>query len=195
MTDDHTCGSRCATASGPLSQTLDELDFEKSAHNACVQGDVARLKYLIGKHSPAIVNERDTHGYTCLHYAARHSHRDICELLIASGCDVNARTQACQSLALHRAAHAGSVEIVQLLLAHRAEPTCRDCDGKTALHKCAEQMAAMCNSKRLKELDKYAAVASALLKASPRALTDDLDNVGKTPLDYCPDMLQYTHIL
>ncbi|CAB4406321.1 unnamed protein product [Rhizophagus irregularis] len=84
-------------------QTLDELDFEKSIHYACLNNDINRVKTIISKKGGSTVNEIDSTGYAPLHYAARKGYLDICRILIDYGADVNAITPELFSTPLHRA--------------------------------------------------------------------------------------------
>jgi len=59
-------------------------------------------------------------GWTPLHSAARQGHREIVELLIANGSDVNSRDSSGKS-SLHDAALGGHKEIVELLIIKGAD--------------------------------------------------------------------------
>ena len=58
-------------------QTLEEIKFENSIYNACVLGDLEKVKSMTIKHGQNILNVQDKNGYTCLHYSARNSHYEI----------------------------------------------------------------------------------------------------------------------
>ena len=53
----------------PVSQTLDEMDFERGIWGASIEGDAKRVEKLLAKGVSA--NSRDSSGYTPMHYAAR----------------------------------------------------------------------------------------------------------------------------
>ncbi len=75
-------------------------------------------------------------GGTPLHYAARDSHKEIIELLIAKGADLNARMG--EGLTpLHQAAYGGQKEAVELLIAAGADVNAKDRGGVTPLHQVA----------------------------------------------------------
>ncbi|KAJ8960744.1 hypothetical protein NQ318_020037 [Aromia moschata] len=84
------------------------------------------------------VDARDSAGYTALHYAARNGHLDTCRFLVDRGADVDAVTRAGKATALSRAALAGKHEVVEYLLSKKADPFVADVDGRTALHRAAE---------------------------------------------------------
>ena len=51
------------------------------------------------------------------------------------GADVNAQTRSGRASSLHRAAYAGHVTVVKLLIKYGADPRLSDSDGQTPLHK------------------------------------------------------------
>ncbi len=69
---------------------------------------------------------------TPLHYAAGWGHKEIVELLIAEGADVNAMNGAGQT-PLHFAAQEGQKEIVELLIAKGADVNAKTNNGTTPL--------------------------------------------------------------
>lgn len=176
-----------------LEQTLEELEFEKSIYGCAVYGDLDRLKQIVNKkdaHSSATttcLNAQDRHGYTCLHYAVRHSRLDICRyLVIEKRVDVNVKTRSCLSTPLHRACYVGSPQLVELLISHGARPLERDCDAKTPLHKCAEELVRSTTSQtKQTELRQCARI---LVKTSGSEIIYLKDASGKTPVDICPDL-------
>ena len=56
------------------------------------KGDLATVKALL-KGNPKLVFSKDDKGNTPLHWAASHGHRDVVELLLANGADVNAKSE------------------------------------------------------------------------------------------------------
>jgi ankyrin repeat protein len=76
-------------------------------------------------------NARDS-SWTLLHHAASTGHLGACRLLLASGADVNARTDD-QRTALHFAAKDGHADICAYLLEAGAKIRARDSEGMTAM--------------------------------------------------------------
>lgn len=153
MMDPASSGSRtcaCGIAKGAtdLQQTLDEIDFTKSACYAAMNGNLDRLKAILEKHPEQIESDGTGHehvpvctygtGYSPIIYASRAGHVDIVAHLLSLGANPNRKTKAMGSTALHRAAFAGHEEIVSLLLQHHADPSMKDCDGLTARDKALE---------------------------------------------------------
>uniref|UniRef100_A0A182IX78 Uncharacterized protein n=1 Tax=Anopheles atroparvus TaxID=41427 RepID=A0A182IX78_ANOAO len=139
--------SKCTPSSTVAAQSLSELDFDRGIWSAAMNNEIERLRTLITK---GHLHDRDSCGYTALHYAARSGHRDACQLLLASGLGVDEVTNGGVS-ALHRAAMMGHAEIVRLLLSHKANPSLRDNDGRTALHRAAEGGHLACCQRLLEE--------------------------------------------
>lgn len=82
------------------------------------------------------MNARTQDDGTPLHYAARYGHKDVAELLLAEGADVNAKDDFAHT-PLHHAAQAPiqrSAATVELLIAHGADANAKDYFVKTPLH-------------------------------------------------------------
>ena len=143
-----TAACRCVGQHECLTQSLDELDFERSIFGLASSGNTSRLEALLGK-EPAHAQRQDRFGYTALvcasiycstlsfhqHYAARQNHVQCVQALLLAGADVNATTSGNQATALMRAAFAGHLDTIKLLLRHGANTGLQDAKGRTALHK------------------------------------------------------------
>jgi len=105
-----------------------------------------------------------------LHEAARWGHKEIAELLIAKGADVNAKTKY-GTTPLHTASDSGYKEIAELLIAKGADVNAKDEGGGTPLYSAAQ--------------DGHTEVAELLIAegADVNAKNDD----GRTPLDWAED--------
>lgn len=102
-------------------------------------GDANRVKDLLDK-DLSLANAENSDGLTLLGFAAHFGQGEVVKLLLENGADVNAVSHSKVSYipsntALH-AAIAGerSLEVIQLLLAHRAKPGIMDSNGHTSLH-------------------------------------------------------------
>jgi ankyrin repeat protein len=83
-------------------------------------GDVDQVQLQISK--GADVNTKDEEGLTALHLAARQGRKDVVELLLVNGANINARlTRWPDWMPLHEAAVANHKEVVELLLAKGAD--------------------------------------------------------------------------
>ena len=90
-------------------------------HMAAKAGDAEAVKEFLAAGTDV---KRDD-PFTPLHWAALHGHKEIAELLITNGADVNATT-AWGSTPLHKAAQNGHKEIVELLIAKGADVNAKD---------------------------------------------------------------------
>ena len=79
------------------------------------------------------VNAKDETGGTPLDEAAGWGRKDIVELLIAKGADVNAKFDDDGSTPLHLSAWKGHFETAELLIAADADVNAKDNNGETPL--------------------------------------------------------------
>ncbi|GMH43433.1 hypothetical protein BSKO_11355 [Bryopsis sp. KO-2023] len=137
----HAEGCNCAKTWSSTQQSLDEVDFMRSACAAAKSGHIDRLRTILRKRPDAVDGDGvDGHsGYTPLHYASRSGHQDCVLLLLQSGADVDRRTTAGGATSLHRAAHMGHASIVNTLCAYKSDGSIQDFDGETPLHKALAQ--------------------------------------------------------
>ncbi|XP_050086715.1 ankyrin repeat domain-containing protein 39 [Anopheles aquasalis] len=126
---------QCSAKGGASAvQSLDELDFDRGIWSAAMNNECDRLRTLIAR---GHLHDRDSCGYTALHYAARHGHLEVCRLLLTAGLGVDEVTNGGVT-ALQRAAMMGRDAIVDMLLVNGSNAAHRDADGRTALHRAAE---------------------------------------------------------
>jgi len=78
----------------------------------------------------------DWDGWTPLHCAAQEGQKEIAELLVAGGADVNAKNKWGQT-SLHDAILGKNKEIIELLIAKGADLNAKDNGGWTSLHSAA----------------------------------------------------------
>ena len=81
----------------------------------------------------ADVNAVNSDGFTVLHLAVANNHKNIVELLVAKGADINANTRDNGFTPLHLAAGFGHKEIAQLLIAAGADLNVKNKVGYTPL--------------------------------------------------------------
>ena len=94
-------------------------------HEAVRKGNIVAAKKHLA--AGADVNAKDIVGKTPLHWAAGNEGRQVAELLIANGADVNAQSE--MGTPLHFAAAFGHKEIVELLIAKDAGVNAKSDDG------------------------------------------------------------------
>jgi ankyrin repeat protein len=79
-------------------------------------GDLAEVKSL-PKDNPDLISRKDDFGYTPLHWAAMYGCKDVAELLLTKGAEVNAKDEDGET-PLHWAARHGHKDVVELLRRH-----------------------------------------------------------------------------
>ncbi len=79
-------------------------------------GDLTKVKALL-RDSPDLALNRDSAGKTPLHITAAQGRKDVAELLLANGADVNAKDNA-GATPLHYAVANGRSDVAQLLSEH-----------------------------------------------------------------------------
>jgi len=103
----------------------------KSIHESVETGDIEVVKQHLA--AGADVNAKNDSGLTPLHYAES---KEIAEILITAGADVNAGGQMTP---LHYAASDGKKEIAELLIDNGADVNAQSLVGMTPLREAANQ--------------------------------------------------------
>jgi cytohesin len=122
-----------AEAAKPEPPTAKAPDI--SIHDAVEEGNIEAVKQHLAAGTDVNVKGGRMVG-TPLHYAALEAHKEIIELLIAKGADVNAKDKHGR-ISLHLAALGGHKEIAELLIAKGADVNAKGMTGWTALHQAA----------------------------------------------------------
>jgi ankyrin repeat protein len=152
-----------------LEQSLDELEFLRSACAAAQAGDAPRLRRMLSRSTRHVETDGagGSTGYTPLHYAARSGSAECVALLLQHGARVDAQT-AGGATPLHRAAHQGHTQVCAMLLDAGASALIADDGGETPLHKAMRERRAE---------------AGALLLGRAPAAARRRDNAGRTPME------------
>jgi len=167
------------SASSSTHQTLDEFDFERGIWTAVLHNDDQALENHLNK---GHLHDRDSAGYTALHYAARTGNLAIFKRLVYAGADVNAQTHGGVT-SFHRACMQGHDNIVAFLLKHckQLNPKLVDSDGQNALHRAAQSG--------------LLSTATLILSVTElNHLKCASDNRGRTPLDLVPVGEQFRNL-
>ena len=102
-----------------------------SIHEAVGIGNIEAVKQHLAAGTDVNAETRD--GVTPLHPAAANGHKEIAELLIAEGADVNAKDDKKGWTPLLIAAVAGHKETAELLIAKGADVNAKAVTGETPL--------------------------------------------------------------
>jgi ankyrin repeat protein len=101
--------------------------------DAVTEGNIEAAKQAIDDGED--VNVTTDGGMNFLHYAAGAGHKEIAEVLITNGADLNAKDLIVDSTPLHWAVKYEHKEIAELLVDEGADVNAKDMDGETPLHK------------------------------------------------------------
>ena len=147
--------------------------FADPLHDAASKGDLAGVQAELDK--GVDVDTKDDNGLTPLQWAALEGHKEIVELLIDTGANVNAWSK--YGTPLHYAASGGYKEIVELLIAKGADVNVKDVRGETALQKAAS--------------GGHKGIAELLIANG--AKVNAKDELGETPLDWTRPLKDDSH--
>ena len=104
-------------------------------HKAAKEGNIEAVKQHIAAGTD--VNAKDRKGETPLRIAISYGHKEIGELLITNGADMNAKSGRKEWTPLYRAIFSKRWEFTELLIAKGADVNLSNKDGTTPLHRAA----------------------------------------------------------
>ncbi|KAG6889323.1 hypothetical protein C0992_005649 [Termitomyces sp. T32_za158] len=108
-------------------------DVRANIFSAAQRGDVDLLRELI-ESGRAKATDRDDQNITALHWAAINAHLSACKYLLEQGAEVDALGGDLVATPMQWAARNGYLYVIQLLIAHNADPTIADSQGYNSLH-------------------------------------------------------------
>ena len=114
-----------------VDQFPDKKKKEPPLLRAIKAGDLKKAQKLIA--DGANINQADDYGFSALYVAASQGDDKLTQLLLQSGADAKGRSRQTEETPLHRAAQAGSLPTVRLLLAAGADLEATDAAGWTPL--------------------------------------------------------------
>ncbi len=111
-----------------IASLLATTAFADPIHTAAKAGDLAAVQAELDAGVDVDAKDEDYRDWTPLMYAALDGHKEVVELLIAKGADVNAKNKVGQT-PLQFTAWKGHKEIAELLIAEGADVNAKDGDG------------------------------------------------------------------
>jgi ankyrin repeat protein len=125
----------------PGSELSSEITFEGRAdgslHEAAMNGKLEKARALINADPGLVFSDASMGSHTPLDFAVQYGHRDVAELLLANGADIEAKSYG-GSTPLQSAVCGGHKDMVELLLAHKANVNYQEDAGRSPLHVAAE---------------------------------------------------------
>ncbi|KAJ8474337.1 hypothetical protein ONZ45_g15983 [Pleurotus djamor] len=124
-----------AGTSHSFSQAIEQTSAETESNIfvAAQRGDIALIRELI-ESGRAKATDRDDQNITPLHWAAINAQVATCKFLLEQGAEVDALGGDLVATPLQWAARNGYLYVIQLLIAHNADPTIADSQGYNTLH-------------------------------------------------------------
>ena len=110
--------------------------YEENIIRPIISGDIGKVQMLLDKGKINWKFKDDKFGVTLLSWATLSGKKDMVELLIQSGADVNAKSRD-GTTALHGAAFLGQTEIVELFIKNKADLNIVNDKGETPLDSAA----------------------------------------------------------
>ncbi len=138
---------------------------------ASTNGHVETLKLLLSK--KAVMNYSCTHGWNELTLAIGKGNKNVVEVLLQHGFNVNHMDTSTGMTALMLASAKGDVELLELLLHWGAGVNQTNCRKSTALHKCAEY----CPAKKCATILRTLLLSDADVRIKQNGLKSALDKV------------------
>jgi len=119
-----------------------QIDMEVDIWTAITNRDTERVKKII-KENPNVVNLKGDDGLTPLYYAVRVKNKEIIDLLIKNGADVNARNNIKETPLYYAIFYGNDTEIMELLIENGADVNVKSLGGYTPLHHITTRDAAL----------------------------------------------------
>lgn len=121
-------------------QVVEELmDTTREIIQAATSGDTYKVQELIAGNAH-LVNVYGDDGWTPLHLVAYFGHRQVAEVLLASGANVHARSRnTLVNMPLHAAVAGKREDLVEILVSQGADVNAVQEGGWTPLHEAADR--------------------------------------------------------
>lgn len=97
---------------------------------AAALGMVDHVEAIL-REDPSQIKATGAHGIPLMHFPVVGGYRELAEMLVTRGADVNAGNES--NTALHGAAHCNATDMVDWLISQKADVNAHDYEGKTPL--------------------------------------------------------------
>ncbi|KAI9235148.1 MAG: ankyrin repeat-containing domain protein [Podila humilis] len=183
-------GHVCNHGPSSFAESLDEVEFSRSIHAACISNNLERVRTILAKQnrgeSPACA--LDSAGYTALHYSSRAGNKEICTLLLNAGADVDAATPELGATPLMRSIQQGHLDVSRLLVSYGASIDVRNSDHENIFHVLAIAASKDNTMQTSDKTEKSVAMALWLMTKLDKdrriAMLTASDVKGRRPVDY-----------
>lgn len=153
------------------SEQLTVSYLERRWNQSAIEGNLPGIVALL-EQDPSLVTTQDfVMGFTALHWAAKKGRKDIAELLINTGMDVNIKSKGGYT-ALHLAVIQGRENVIASLFDSGADIDLRDNSGRKPKHYVKENTSLWIQKKLGKTL------APSVWVSSGESLNKGLQNIG-----------------
>ncbi|KAG0078158.1 Ankyrin repeat domain-containing protein 39 [Podila epicladia] len=183
-------GHVCSHGPSSFAESLDEVEFNRSIHAACISNNLERVRTILAKHSrgesPACA--LDSAGYTALHYSSRAGNKEICTWLLNAGADVDAQTPELGATPLIRTVQQGHLDVAKLLVSYGASVEVRNANQENVFHVLAIAASKDNITQSPDKTEKSMAMVRWLLTKLDKdrriTMLTALDAKGRRPVDY-----------
>jgi serine/threonine-protein phosphatase 6 regulatory ankyrin repeat subunit C len=103
-------------------------------YKSCKAGSVHGVQEHLRKGGKPNYVHMQEHQRNCLHIAVENGHIDVVKILLDNGAVINSSVGTTHDTGLIIAAHTNNIEILELLLQHKADVNLANTYGNTALH-------------------------------------------------------------
>ncbi|KAI8604987.1 ankyrin repeat-containing domain protein [Dissophora ornata] len=192
-------GHVCNHGPSSFSEDLDEIEFSRSIHAACIANNLTRIQTILSKGSSqgaSPANSLDSSGYTALHYASRAGNKEICTLLLNAGGEVDAKTPELGATPLMRAVQQNHLIVARLLVSYGANVEECNSDQENVFHIAAKAAKRKLNdgdnnTEAFVALVRWLRVKANIQDGRAASMLQARDTRGQTPVECLGDLADF----